>query len=132
MRVMVDTNVLISAALKQSSVPATAVRLVAERHRLLKSVATERELFDTIDRPRLAPLIPPEFRSWLAGLFVSAEPVSIVERIAACRDPKDDKILEVAVNGRAEIVVSGDADLLVLDPYRSIPIVTAAAFLALR
>ena len=52
----------------------------------------------------------------------------IIERVAACRDPTDDKFLELAVNGRADVIISGDADLLVLDNFRSIPIVTPAAF----
>ena len=44
--------------------------------------------------------------------------MTITERVAACRDPKDDKFLELAVNGRADLIVSGDADLLVLDTFR--------------
>jgi uncharacterized protein len=57
-----------------------------------------------------------------------AELVSITEHIAACRDPKDDKFLELAVNGKADVIVSGDADLLALNPFRGIPIVPPAAF----
>jgi predicted nucleic acid-binding protein len=49
-------------------------------------------------------------------------------RIAACRDPTDDKFLELAVNGHADLLVTGDGDLLALDPFRQIPIVTPAAF----
>jgi predicted nucleic acid-binding protein len=48
--------------------------------------------------------------------------------VTACRDPKGDKFLELAVNGRADLIVSGDADLLVLDTFRGIPIITPAAF----
>jgi len=61
MRVVVDTNVFISAALKEKSPPGTAAHLAAESHLLLKSMITERELFVTLARPRLAPLIPPRF-----------------------------------------------------------------------
>jgi predicted nucleic acid-binding protein len=46
-----------------------------------------------------------------------------------CRDPTDDKFLELAVNGQADVIVSGDADLLVLSPFRKIPIIAPAAFL---
>lgn len=70
--------------------------------------------------------------SWSAGtvreLLAGAEPVTIIERIAACRDPKDDKFLEPAVNSRADVIVSGDADLLELDAFRGIPIMPPAAF----
>jgi len=58
----------------------------------------------------------------------AAEPIPIVELIALCRDREDDKFLELAVNGRADLIISGDADLLSLDEVRSIPIVTPAAF----
>ena len=54
-------------------------------------------------------------------LFAAAELVTITGRVAACRDPKDDKFLELAVNG--------EADLLVLDTFRAIPILPPAAFL---
>ena len=50
------------------------------------------------------------------------------ERITACRDPKDDKFLELAVNGHADLIVSGDADLLTLNPFQGTPIVTPADF----
>ncbi|HVH77697.1 MAG TPA: putative toxin-antitoxin system toxin component, PIN family [Stellaceae bacterium] len=128
MRVVVDTNVFISAALKEKSIPGMAAHIVAESGRLLKSTITERELFVTLARPRLAPLIPPRFRDWLSELLAAAEPVAIIDRITACRDPKDDKFLELAVNGHADLIISGDADLLALDPFREIPIVTPAAF----
>jgi uncharacterized protein len=124
MRVVVDTNVFVSAALKDKSAPALAVHLVAQRGALLKSAATERQLFEVLDRPRLAPLIAPAAREWLARLLAAAELVTITERIVACRDPTDDRFLELAVNGRADFIVSGDADLLVLNPFRGIPIIT--------
>jgi len=61
-------------------------------------------------------------------LMAIAELVPIIERIAACRDPTDDKFLELAVNGRADLIVTGDADLLTLNPFRSIPIIPPAVF----
>ena len=105
-----------------------AVHLVAESGVFLKSTVTERELFVTLARPRLAPLIPRRFRDWLSELLAAAELVTITDRITACRDPKDDKFLELAVNGHADLIVSGDADLLALNPFRGIPIVTPATF----
>jgi uncharacterized protein len=128
MRVVVDTNVFISAALKEKTPPETAVHLAAASHLLLKSTITEGELFVTLGRPRLAPLIPPDFLDWLHDLMEAAELVKITERIAACRDPKDDKFLELAVNGHADVVITGDSDLLVLNPFRGVPIITPADF----
>ena len=61
--------------------------------------------------------------------MVGAESVAIIERIAECRDPKDDKFLELAVYGSASCLITGDEDLLVLHPFRGIPILSAAQFL---
>jgi putative PIN family toxin of toxin-antitoxin system len=61
-------------------------------------------------------------------MLAAAELVTSTERIAACRDPADDKFLELAVNGHAALIVSRDRDLLALNPFRQIPIVTPAAF----
>ena len=54
--------------------------------------------------------------------------MTIIEAVSGCRDPDDDKFLELAVNGRADVIVSGDEDLLALDTFRGIPIITPAAF----
>ena len=62
-------------------------------------------------------------------LLVRGEGVTPAERVTACRDPKDDKFLEIAVAGEADVIVSGDQDLLVLHPFAGIPIVPPNAFL---
>ena len=129
MRLVVDTNVFVSAALKESSWPAGTVRWVERYGGLLKSSATEGELLAVLQRPRIASRIPLFFLDNLRGLLAAAELVTITEHVAACRDPKDDKFLELAVNGRADVIVSGDADLVELDTFRGIPIVPPAAFL---
>lgn len=128
MRVVVDTNVFVSAALKDKSLPALAVHVVEQRGILLKSIATEWQLFEVLARPYFASLIAPVTHDWLKKLLAAAETVTIAERIEACRDPTDDKFLELAVNGQADFIVSGDADLLALNPFRGIPIVPPATF----
>jgi putative PIN family toxin of toxin-antitoxin system len=128
MKVVIDTGVFISAAIKAQTVPSIAVYQAAQRGVLLKSTVTEAELMDVIDRPYLARLITVAARNRLVQLMASAESVTISERIAACRDPKDDKFLELAVNGHADLILTGDKDLLVLNPFREIPIVSAATF----
>ena len=55
--------------------------------------------------------------------------VEIVQQVRACRDPNDDRFLEAAVNGRADVLITGDKDLLELDPFRGVAIVTPAACL---
>ncbi len=79
-------------------------------------------------RPRIAPKIDPFFVDNLRGIFAAAELVMIAEKITGCRDPDDDKFLELAVNGHADAIISGDEDLLVIDTFRGIPIITPAAF----
>ena len=120
MKVVVDTNVLVSAALKDQSLPALAVHVVEQRGVLLKSTATEQQLFEVLVRPYLAALIAPAAQPWLRKLLDRAEAVTITERVIACRDATDDKFLELAINGRAELIISGDADLLALNPFRDI------------
>ena len=129
MRIVADTNVLISAALKRQSVPAVALQRAVERGVLLKSTETERQILGVLDRPYLASLIAPDSRSWIVQLMETAELVAIVERIFACRDPTDDQFLEVAVNGHADLLMTGDKDLLVLHPFRTIPVLAPASFL---
>jgi putative PIN family toxin of toxin-antitoxin system len=84
---------------------------------------------DVISRPHLATLISPTAHEWLKRCQTTAEFIHITERIVACRDATDDKFLELAINGHADFIVSGDADLLVLNPFRDIPIVQPATFI---
>jgi uncharacterized protein len=129
MRVVVDTNVFVSAALSAKSMPALAVYLVERRGILLKSTATEQEILQVVARPHLASLIAPSFLLWLSRILGAAELVTITERVTECRDPKDNKFLELALNGRADVIVSGDDDLLALSPFREIPIVKPVVFI---
>ena len=128
MRLVVDTNVFVSAVLKVNSLPLLAIRWVGQHGGLLKSLDTERQLMDVLARPHIATVTIPSYRGELAALIARAKLVEINERIIACRDPTDDKFLELAVNGRADLIVSGDRDLLALNPFRNIPIITPAVF----
>jgi uncharacterized protein len=128
MRLVVDTNVFVSAALKEVSWPATTLRWIDRYGGLLKSTDTEAELLAVLRRPRLASKIDPVFLHQVRRLLAMAELVNITERIRASRDPEDDMFLELAANGQADAIVSGDSDLLALDAFREIPIITPAAF----
>jgi putative PIN family toxin of toxin-antitoxin system len=81
-----------------------------------------------LQRPRIAPKIAPFVFDNLRALFAGAELVTVAEHVAVCRDPKDDKFLELAINGRADVIISGDADLLTLNTFHGIPIITPSAF----
>jgi putative PIN family toxin of toxin-antitoxin system len=129
MRVVVDTNVIVSAVLKTTSIPALVVGIIQTRGTLLKSQATEDEIRQVLVRPKLVRYLLPSVQAWLDDVLASAELVHVTERIALSRDPKDDKFLELAASGYADLIVSGDADLLALRTFREKPIVTPAMFM---
>lgn len=101
MRVVVDTNVFVSAALRDKSFSTLALHVVEQRGTLLKSHATEAQLYEVIARPRIAALMDQTAVDWMRRLMAAAKLVTVTERIAACRDSTDDKFLELAVSGQA-------------------------------
>lgn len=129
MRTVIDTSVVVSAVLMPRSIPRLAVDLAVARGVLLQSMATIEELDEVLRRPTFAKYVSEHTRlEFLAALVNQSEIVPITERISECRDSKDDKFLELAVSGRATYIVFGDEDLLVLNPFRGIGIVTPAVF----
>jgi len=72
---------------------------------------------------------PEERNQFLLDLSQTVEFIEVTVQINECRDPKDNKYLELAVSGQAECIVTGDNDLLVLNPFRDIGILTAQEFL---
>lgn len=132
LKFVIDTNTLVSSILIASSVPDRAVKLIRHSGIILISVATIEELQKVMNRPKFDKYVDREIRSeFIAQLTQQSELVEINEPVIACRDSKDDKFLELAINGKADYLISGDRDLLVLHPFRGIPIITPAAFLEL-
>ena len=78
MRLVVDTNVFVSAALMESSWSAMVVRWLDKYDGLLKSIVTEQELFEVLQRPRIASKIAPSFFDNLRTLFAAAELVFVI------------------------------------------------------
>jgi uncharacterized protein len=129
-RFVLDTNVIVSAAFFPQGFPCQAMDWAAKHGKILTSESAFAELAAVLLRPRFAKFASVTEREIFLEKFVSfAEFVEISETILACRDPKDDQYLALAVNGDAECIVTGDEDLLVLHPFRSIPILTARRFL---
>ena len=129
-RLVTDTNALISRLLLPSSIPGRAVRKAVDNGLLLVSEATMEELADVLARPKFDRYISLEDRQqFLRLLGRLAEFVPIVYPVRACRDPKDNKFLEVALNGKAAVILSGDSDLLALHPWQGIPILSPAEYL---
>jgi putative PIN family toxin of toxin-antitoxin system len=129
-RIVVDTNVLVSRLILPDSVPAQALRRAELEARLLVSEATMYELADILSRPKLDRYVSLEDRkSFVQRLGQIAEFVAIIQLVRECRDPRDDKFLEVALNGRADVIITGDADLLGMHPWREIAILSPALYL---
>ena len=130
-RVVLDTNVIISAALFPLSLPGQVFEVVRNQGSLLMSADVLAEIDDVLNRPRFDRYLSSMLRlEFIDGLEQIANTVEITLAIVACRDPKDDKFLELAVNGQANFIVSGDSDLLELSPFRGIPVVPPRSFLA--
>ncbi|MDR3635443.1 MAG: putative toxin-antitoxin system toxin component, PIN family [Isosphaeraceae bacterium] len=129
-RTVFDTNVVVSALLLEQSAPAKAFMTVLERGVILLSEVTFAELSEVLSRKKFDRYVTQQERQeFLAMLLREATVVEIDEEVRACRDPKDDKFLELAVSGSASCLVTGDEDLLVLHPFRDIPIMTPSQFL---
>jgi len=130
---VLDTNVLISAVLIKESKARQALDKAQATGIVLLSKSVLLELEEVLARPKFNKYVSAaERKLFLASFVKTAKFVEAKERIEVCRDSKDDKYLELAASGRATCIVSGDADLLVLNPFRGIPIVTIQEFLALR
>ena len=129
-RVVIDTNVFISAALIDESVAARARNHAVAHGQLIGTDETIRELVDRLLAPKFDRYVSRAAReTLLRRLQPIIEVVPVTQLIRACRDPRDDKFLEAAVNGRAAIIMTGDKDLLVLNPFAGVSIVTPAAYL---
>jgi putative PIN family toxin of toxin-antitoxin system len=125
-----DTNVVVSAVLMKNSAARDALDKARTAGDILLSLEVIEELRDVLSRPAFDRYVDEEDRlKFLSLLVKEATLVEVTQRVKECRDPKDDKILELAVNGNATLIVSGDKDLQVLHPFRNIPILSPREFL---
>jgi uncharacterized protein len=130
-RIVIDTNVLISGLFSTTSTPALAVEKAVTKAQLVATMETLRELIEKLHSPKFDRYLPRERRDALLERVASlVEIIDVLQTIRASRDPEDDKFLEAAVNGRADVIVTGDRDLLDLNPFRGIAILTPTAYLA--
>jgi putative PIN family toxin of toxin-antitoxin system len=129
-RIVIDTNVYVSRLIREQSNPGRAVARAWIEAVTLVSSATLDELQIVLRHKKLARYIRHEkIEPYLAQIRAIASFIHEPPPIRACRDPRDDKFLEVAVHGGADLIVTGDRDLLDLHPFRGIAILTAAEFL---
>ncbi|MBS1842549.1 MAG: putative toxin-antitoxin system toxin component, PIN family [Acidobacteria bacterium] len=131
MRFVFDTNVLVSALLLSDSKPRKALDLALLKGNILLSYAVLAELYDVLSRKHLQRYLDEDdIQTFIAALTREAEWVDVAVHLTACRDAKDDKFLELAVSGRATHIITGDSDLLVLNPFQGVKIISPAAFLS--
>lgn len=124
-----DTNSLISALLIKKSVSRRAFDKALDNYQIILSEETVLEFNDVAAREKFKKYLKEgELEIFEELLHREAKFIEVKETIEICRDQDDNKFLELAVSGKANIIVSGDKDLLVLDPFRSIRIIRPRTF----
>ena len=125
-----DTNVLISAALSINSKPRQVLQYIRKEGVLFMSEETFLEFYEVLHRKKFDKYLSLESRNQIItdllkiGFFLMVQ-----EKINECRDPKDNKFLEIAVAAKADFLITGDKDLTALHPFRNIQILTPEGFL---
>lgn len=117
-RLVPDTNVLISAVLPRHGVPAKVLdELRRTQAVLVFSEPTMNELATRLMKPKFERYVATESRlRFLAELDAVSEFVGITGAPMGCRDRNDDMFLETALTAECPLIISGDEDLLTLDP----------------
>ncbi len=130
---VLDTNILLRALFNEDSVAGLVLKKARETGILLvSSEIVLMNIFDVFSRPKFEKYVNLEARlAFIENITSNSFVIEPTERIVACRDPKDDKFLELAITARATCIITGDQDLLVLHPFNGIPIVSATDFLRL-
>lgn len=134
MRAVIDTGVFVSALIRKQGTTGDVLRALRDgRFTVIYTTDIVVEIIDVLGRAnfRTKYHIEPDDMTALVNLIrLRGELVTPTQKITACRDPKDDKFLEAALIAQADCIVSGDADLLSLNPFEDIPILRPAEFLA--
>ena len=127
-----DTNTIISVLLFEQSNSGLALNRTLESGILLLSMDVAEEYANVLRREKFDHYVRRRIREeFLRTLIKEATFVEITETIQACRDSKDDKFLELAVSGGTPCLITGDEDLLILNPFREISILSPRQFLEL-
>jgi len=129
--IVFDASAVVSAALRADSVPERALLRAEAADLFALSAEVDAEIAEVLGRSRFARAVTATRRTRVLDILRGgAVWFSPTERVTDCRDAKDDKYLELALAAGAGTIVSGDSDLLVLDPWRGVRILKPAAYLA--
>ncbi len=132
LRLVVDTNVWVSYLLTRSFARLNTL-LSDQGVRVLYSEAMIEELMEVLERPRARRQIASADVAELLGTIqVQGERVQVISSVRVCRDPDDDKVLELCQDGKAHLLVSGDKDLLSMQDFQGTKIISPAEFMRLR
>jgi putative PIN family toxin of toxin-antitoxin system len=126
-----DTNSLISAALLPNSVSRKALDKAINAGKLAVSGSTYEELIEVLFRPKFDKYFFNDNERWVILYKIEVNSTLFIPDIfiTDCRDPKDNKFLELAISANASCIITGDKDLLILRPFRGIPILNAVDFI---
>jgi putative PIN family toxin of toxin-antitoxin system len=129
-RVVIDTSIVISAALQPEGKSYFAFLTALEKFQPLVSFVTYAELVRVFEKPKFKGKITQETKSKiLKKLLDKSEMINLSSQFNACRDPNDDMFLHLAIDGKADIILTRDPDLLELHPFQGIPILKPTDFL---
>ena len=130
MRAVIDTNVLIAALLWRGPPHALLEHVRAGSVSMVSSPVLLEELADVIGRAKFDAILARSSTSREKSLTEVRQLAEVIEPpplpAPVCRDPDDDEVLALALAARADLIVSGDADLLVLQQFEGIPILDPA------
>ena len=129
-RIVLDINLIISRMLLTRGVAAAVFDLVYDSCFLLTSEPVLAELREVAGRAKFDRYLDVATRREFVDRYAAAARlIPVMHTVRDCRDPKDDKLLELALSGRADLILTGDEDLLVLHPWRGVSILTPSAYL---
>ena len=131
MKIVFDSNVLVSAVILPNTVPASSFDTILDKgYHFLISKPVFNEITDILMRTKFDRYISQEKRITFLEVFLNHSiSIDTTSKILDCRDPKDNKYLELAIDGKADAIITGDSDLLILNPYHRISIITPSVFL---
>lgn len=126
---VLDTNVLVSAFLTKQSKSRNAFDKAVESGKIVVSKTTLDKFKEVLFRPKFNKYISAEskievFNDFEKLIIIVETSVSITD----CRDPKDNKFLELAISANASCLITGDRDLLILNPFRGISVLSPVEF----
>lgn len=130
MRVVVDTNVWVSRLLLANSVAARAVDAALASSQVIVSEPLIEELADVLGREKFDRYVSLRDREeFLRRVLQVATTLPVLTEVADCRDPDDNRLLALALDSESDCILTGDQDLLTMNPWRGIEIISPRAFL---